>query len=227
MSPEKSGTCKYTFYGMFKAHCKALLALVVTPLFIQSAQAELLVFPTEVDKFIKMTEIQQKEHERSVIGLRIRGSGKITNVEECGFLSQSKLYGRDCYEIVIDRGLPRAVLYVSKKERSRVISLKKGDEFTFTNCTIRGLKNFGLWSTVYCDLAIQGTPQADQNLIAKVKLLNDQCRGGSGDDPKTLEACESRDTLNIKLNQLGWCYGKKSDAGYQMKWHQCEINSNR
>ena len=64
-----------------------------------------------------------------------------------------------------------------------------------------------------------------QKLILSEKELDNKCRGGSGNDPKTFEACDARDALAVKLNKLGWCYGKSNEAGYQMKWHQCESNS--
>lgn len=56
---------------------------------------------------------------------------------------------------------------------------------------------------------------------------NGQCRGGSGDDPKTDLACDEREAYSKRLNQLGWCYGKEGEAGYQHKWHRCTRNSVR
>jgi hypothetical protein len=152
MSPPGTGKGESAIYKTRNACSKLLIAFVALNVPIQSLSAQSLVFPTAVEQFIKMTEIQQKEYERTVIGKRIRGSGRITNVEECDFLSKSKLYRRDCYEIVIDRGVPRAVVFVSKKDRNRVINLKKGDEFTFNDCIVTGIKNVGFWSSVYCDL---------------------------------------------------------------------------
>lgn len=132
--------------------------------------AQTLVFPNELRRFMEMTEVQQKEHEQRVMGLKISGSGDITNVEECGLLSKSKLHGRNCYEIVLDKGSPRAVLYVSKTEHNRVIHLSKGREYTFNNCIIRGMRNFGFWSTVYCDLPTQ---TASRRSISTPKLSYD------------------------------------------------------
>ncbi|PZR93485.1 MAG: hypothetical protein DI537_10205 [Stutzerimonas stutzeri] len=56
---------------------------------------------------------------------------------------------------------------------------------------------------------------------------NGACRGGSGDDPKTHLACDEREAYAKRLNQLGWCYGKKGEFGYQQKWHRCSRNSVR
>ncbi|TCR70585.1 hypothetical protein [Bosea sp. BK604] len=56
---------------------------------------------------------------------------------------------------------------------------------------------------------------------------NGQCRGGSGNDPKTFAACDQRDAYGQRLAQLGWCYGKKGGLGYQMSWHRCTASSLR
>jgi hypothetical protein len=64
-------------------------------------------------------------------------------------------------------------------------------------------------------------------LLAQEREANDRCRGGSGNDPQTFAACSTRDALVVKLNKLGWCYGKRNQSGYQMSWHQCDANSNR
>lgn len=56
---------------------------------------------------------------------------------------------------------------------------------------------------------------------------NGQCRGGSGDNPKTHLACEEREAYGKRLGQLGWCYGKVGEFGYQNKWHRCGRNSVR
>ena len=70
-----------------------------------------------------------------------------------------------------------------------------------------------------------GAQDADA-LIQRWNDLNSDCRGGSGDDPKTLEACDERDqTVGRALEDLGWCYGKEDQAGYQMQWHKCEADS--
>lgn len=56
---------------------------------------------------------------------------------------------------------------------------------------------------------------------------NGQCRGGSGDDPKTHDACDEREAYSKRLSQLGWCYGKRGQAGYQLQWHRCGPGSIR
>lgn len=57
--------------------------------------------------------------------------------------------------------------------------------------------------------------------IDQAERLNDRCRGGSGDDPATMKACEQRDAAYDRLEKAGWCYGKDGDAGFQRKWQRC------
>ncbi|NDV87229.1 hypothetical protein GTW51_11005 [Aurantimonas aggregata] len=56
---------------------------------------------------------------------------------------------------------------------------------------------------------------------------NDRCRGGSGDDPRTLGACGEREEYFTILTKRGWCYGREGEAGFQMEWHVCGPNSVR
>ncbi len=58
-------------------------------------------------------------------------------------------------------------------------------------------------------------------LISKWTDLNSQCRGGSGDDPKTQRACDRREEVGKQIDQAGWCYGREGQMGYQMQWHAC------
>ncbi|WP_130472721.1 lysozyme inhibitor LprI family protein [Candidatus Magnetaquicoccus inordinatus] len=59
-------------------------------------------------------------------------------------------------------------------------------------------------------------------LLAAWDKLNDKCRGGSGDDKKTWEACDEREKKGGQLQARGWCYGEPGQAGYQMQWHACK-----
>lgn len=36
--------------------------------------------------------------------------------------------------------------------------------------------------------------------------LNEQCRGGSGDDPDTIKACDQREEVSAQLRQLHVCF---------------------
>ena len=66
-----------------------------------------------------------------------------------------------------------------------------------------------------------------QLLLSQWSDLNGSCRGGSGNNPATLEACEQRNVASNRLLQAGYCYGRRGEYGYQMSWHVCEPNSNR
>ena len=69
------------------------------------------------------------------------------------------------------------------------------------------------------------TNQDIQSHISVENTLNSMCRGGRGDDPDTGRACDARNKTLKVINRLGWCYGKKNQAAYQMKWHPCTVNS--
>lgn len=69
----------------------------------------------------------------------------------------------------------------------------------------------------------QPPPEVDKN-ISIADVLNDKCRGGSGDDPKTMEYCEQRDALIEEINKQGWCYGHEPQAMYERKWEVCRDN---
>ncbi|MBS4049990.1 MAG: hypothetical protein KGZ69_02155 [Methylomonas sp.] len=60
-----------------------------------------------------------------------------------------------------------------------------------------------------------------KSLIDKEELLNDECRGGNGDDPKTMAACDERDKVFNKLKEIGWCWGPDDAIGADKKWIPC------
>ena len=59
-------------------------------------------------------------------------------------------------------------------------------------------------------------------LIGKETKLNDDCRGGSGDDPQTMKACEKRDAIVEELAKKGWCYGHEGQIGAEKIWEKCK-----
>lgn len=75
--------------------------------------------------------------------------------------------------------------------------------------------------------------QSDKGATGPIRLIsqwqgeNGSCRGGSGDSPQTMVACERREAIGTKLQTVGWCYGRDGEYGYQMQWHACVTNSNR
>lgn len=65
-------------------------------------------------------------------------------------------------------------------------------------------------------------------LITEWHALNEKCRGGSGDVPETMEACELRDgTVARRLTASNICYGREGEYGYQMTMHRCDATSLR
>lgn len=50
---------------------------------------------------------------------------------------------------------------------------------------------------------------------------NSSCRGGSGDQPETLAACDRREKLDAQLSRLGMCYGREGEFGNETEWHVC------
>ena len=66
-----------------------------------------------------------------------------------------------------------------------------------------------------------------ETLIDDYAFYNDICRGGSGGDDSTWEACGARNYILYTLNRLGVCYGKGDQASYQHRWHSCSSGSLR
>lgn len=72
-------------------------------------------------------------------------------------------------------------------------------------------------------------PKEVQKLIEQVETLNDKCRGGSGDDPATIKACDTRDQLAEKVEKKGYCYGalNKDASANQYRWLPCKLDATR
>jgi len=75
-------------------------------------------------------------------------------------------------------------------------------------------------------MAQKGVPSAER-LIQMERAANSRCRGGSGDELHTWEACGERTAYGRILGMMGWCYGRRGEAGYQMQWHRCTPTSIR
>jgi hypothetical protein len=54
------------------------------------------------------------------------------------------------------------------------------------------------------------------NLLMRWAVLNNQCRGGSGDDPATKRACDERNLVDAALYAHGYCY--VGNSGFQQRW---------
>jgi hypothetical protein len=64
--------------------------------------------------------------------------------------------------------------------------------------------------------------EQDKALIVRIEKLNGQCRGGSGDDPKTQQACDQREAAMMQAKNSGWCWGPDSAIGSEKHWIRCE-----
>jgi hypothetical protein len=60
-----------------------------------------------------------------------------------------------------------------------------------------------------------------ENLLGRYSAYDDICRGSSGDEQATHNACDYRNEVGVLLGKEGFCYGKDGQAGYQMRWHKC------
>lgn len=69
---------------------------------------------------------------------------------------------------------------------------------------------------------------ASMNAILNLWHQQDgKCRGGSGDNSGTWDACDAREHTHNSLEGAGWCYGKAGEYGYQYQWHRCDASSYR
>lgn len=66
-----------------------------------------------------------------------------------------------------------------------------------------------------------GFAASTEEIINLWSEANSGCRGGSGDDPRTMGACGAREEYGAILEGRGWCYGRPDDAGYQRAWQRC------
>lgn len=64
-------------------------------------------------------------------------------------------------------------------------------------------------------------------LIKQWEVEEENCRGGSGDNPKTAKACNRRNNVIQKLEKAGWCLGQNDQSRADVRWHKCQKNSIR
>ena len=82
-------------------------------------------------------------------------------------------------------------------------------------------------SIMLCSAAAQAAGDTTPALLREQAELNSLCRGGSGDDPRTIAACKKRDAVSRALGGMGWCFGKEGEFEYQKQWHRCQPGSIR
>jgi hypothetical protein len=66
----------------------------------------------------------------------------------------------------------------------------------------------------------QASKQSVSGLIEQWEELNENCRGGSGDNPDTIKACDQRAEFSERLGTLGYCYDGETNAA--SAWKTCE-----
>ena len=64
-------------------------------------------------------------------------------------------------------------------------------------------------------LRLASPAHAQSPLIQGWLAANTECKGGRGDDPKTLKACDTRDKLSARLKRRGCLYQENGD------WWKC------
>lgn len=79
--------------------------------------------------------------------------------------------------------------------------------------------------TIYGD-GFVANPE-EQSLIDNFEANEDACRGGSGDDPSTMAACDNRDSALRTLNGRNICLGRNGQPEADYKWHRCAASSLR
>lgn len=67
----------------------------------------------------------------------------------------------------------------------------------------------------------QRLPTSLAALFDKVEGLDERCRGGSGDNPSTLLACNERYYLLTNLEKVDWCW----EDNEQTHWRKCSEDS--
>ena len=63
--------------------------------------------------------------------------------------------------------------------------------------------------------------QAVEALLKEIDTVNGQCKGGSGDDPKTMDACNKREEKMQEAERRGWCWGPQAAASSEKHWIRC------
>jgi hypothetical protein len=71
-------------------------------------------------------------------------------------------------------------------------------------------------SVALCFVLQLATPaHAQRPIITGWLAANAECKGGPGDDPKTMKACERRDQISARLKRRGCVYQEDGD------WWKC------
>jgi hypothetical protein len=68
----------------------------------------------------------------------------------------------------------------------------------------------------------QGASRNDpKTMIDLWAQADEQCRGGSGNDQATLDACTEREAYAKRLGHLGWCLKSVRQGSTETAWKRC------
>lgn len=73
----------------------------------------------------------------------------------------------------------------------------------------------GLLATFSINAKTIKPPKDVASLIADYHSLDEKCRGGAGDNPETMKACDNRDAVVDKIQTKGWCWGKEDETKFE------------
>ena len=90
------------------------------------------------------------------------------------------------------------------------------------------MTKLALVSVIVAFLVTPAHAQSEEvvRLIQRETIVNDICRGTDPGAEQKAACCE-RSKVGVRLNKLGWCYGKRNEIGANNKWHRCTRNSQR
>ncbi len=190
-----------------------LLALGASPCLAQE-------LPISDGAYLSNEECDKAERgEIDMIGFMVEKNGRAITMHESGCLvSEIKPVRKNRYDVELDcREVDEIYQYqffldVISDQHVRV----DGDD---------------LWICKKGFLATETTTLAPaesaDNLIAAWADADENCAGGSGDNPATEAACTLRQQLAEKLNQKDLCFGREKQSRNGYDWHQCDAGSLR
>ncbi|WP_157667480.1 hypothetical protein [Comamonas serinivorans] len=104
-------------------------------------------------------------------------------------------------------------------------------ELRSPNGKLEALRNacFGSYGPIWklpvathtADTPSQTPTGQDKVLIDRAEFLHGRCRGGSGDEARTMAICEQRDKVIEQVQQRGWCWGPEDASQPERHWIRC------
>lgn len=88
----------------------------------------------------------------------------------------------------------------------------------------------GLYTAVPATAAEKLFPRATESDDQLKKLYDDAgdiCLHNPSGDVRVAVACKAMTIYGVALNERNWCYGRRSEANAEMRWHRCGADSER